>query len=66
METLKEIFKEYTTTKQKVDATITFIMSDEFEKLDKMSKILIVQKYDSLHNYEEALKAILIHNNVLN
>ena len=66
METLKEILKEYSTTKQKVDATITFIMSDEFEKLDKMSKIFIIQKYDSLHNYEEALKAILIHNNALN
>lgn len=66
METLKEIFKEYEVTKQKTDATITFIMSDEFEKLDKMSKLLIVQKYDSLHNYEEALKAILIHNNALN
>lgn len=66
METLKEIFKEYTTTKQKADEIITFIMSDEFEKLDKMLKLLIVQKYDSLHNYEEALKAILIHNNALN
>lgn len=66
METLKEIIKEYNTTKQKVDATITFIMSDEFEKLDKMSKILIIRKYDSLNLYKEALKAILIHNNVLN
>ena len=66
METLKEIFKEYEVTKQKADETIAFIMSDEFEKLDKMSKLLIVQKYDSLHNYEEALKAILIHNNALN
>ena len=38
METLKEIFKEYTTTKQKVDETITFIMSDEFDKLDKFDR----------------------------
>lgn len=66
MEALKEIIKEYNSTKKKVDSTITFIMSDEFEKLDKMSKIFIIQKYDSLHNYKEALKAILIHNNALN
>ena len=66
METLKEILKEYDSTKQKVDETIIFIMSDEFEKLDKMSKIFIIQKYDSLHNYKEALKTILIHNNALN
>ena len=32
METLNEIFKEYNTTKQKVNAALTFIMSNEFEK----------------------------------
>ena len=66
MEALKEILKEYNTTKQKANETITFIMSDEFDKLDKMSKIFVIQKYDSLHNYKEALKTILIHNNALN
>lgn len=66
METLNEIFKEYNTTKQKVNAALTFIMSNEFEKLDKITKILLVQKYDLLHNYEDALKAIIIHNNALN
>ena len=66
MEALKEILKEYNTTKQKVSKINDFIMSEKFDELDKMSKLLIVQKYDSLYNYEKALKTILIHNNALN
>lgn len=66
MEALKEILKEYNATKQKVGETIAFIMSEKFDELDKMSQILIIQKYDSLHNYKEALRAILIYNNALN
>ena len=66
MEALKEILKEYNTTKQKVAQINDFIVSEKFDELDETSKLLIVQKYDSLYNYEEALKAILIYNNALN
>lgn len=66
MEALKEILKEYNATKQKVGEIIAFIMYEKFDELDETSKLLIVQKYDSLYNYEKALRAILIHNNALN
>lgn len=66
MEALKEILKEYNTTKQKVAKINDFIVSEKFDELDETSKLLIVQKYASLHNYEKALKTILIHNNALN
>ena len=66
MEALKEILKEYNTTKQKVAQINDFIVSEKFDELDETSKLLIVQKYESLYNYEKVLKTILIHCNALN
>lgn len=57
--------KEFNEVRHKVEDTENLIMSEEFDKLDKVLRILTVQKYDSLVHYENALKAILIHNKAL-